>query len=168
MVSLDLADPVLTVKTLIEDEFSPIPVAVNAGGDTRGGYKPPQPKVIPIEGLAGKRTKTRLNIKQVKELALIRLYQVSDVTTETSLNEDFGDRAILVSLEMTHWESKARLWELYSEIRRIVYLRKRTPGGNYRAIRPKSNLPKIREFAGTFQYIWDVELAKFGEFLGGL
>lgn len=154
------------MKAFIDAEFSNVPVAVNAGGDTRGGYTVPNPPIVPIEGEAGQRPVRRLNMKKVKELALIRLYEVSDTTVETSINEDFGDRSIIVSLEITSWESKARLWELYLEIRRIVNKRKRTPGGNYRAVRPRDKVSKVHEVSGTWQYIYDIELVKFGDYLG--
>lgn len=163
-VSLDLGDPVLTIVNALNNNFSEDPVTVLTGY-TRGGYKP-KPPILPIEGAAGKPTKGRIDVKSITQKAIVQAYEVSDTEIETDAQELFADVSIRVSIDIRHGETKARLVELYNEIRRILMKVKHDPGGNYTYVKRLGKTDLTNKTIQLFRYVVDVELVKISEYIG--
>lgn len=169
-VSLDLADPVLTVINILKDNLSVTPVTV-ATGFTRGGYAKPWPRIIPVEGeVRGGyhfKRKGRTQLKKLEGLAEVVVYEVSDSgDEEKTLDEKFGDGIYRVSIDIYHSQSRARLRSLWLEIKRCLYQSKNTPGGNYSYLRRLPNIDLSNRQQGFWRYTQDVELWKVSDYFG--
>lgn len=169
-VSLDLADPVETIINMLKNNLSSIPVEVITGF-TRGGYPEPHPRIIPVEGevIGGsfRPRKGRTNLRAVPGLAEILVYEVSDSgDEEKTVDEKFGDVIVRVTIDIYHAQSRAKLIQLYNEIRRILYKCKMSPGGNYTYIRRLQKTDLTNRQAGFWRYTQDVELIKVSDYFG--
>lgn len=169
-VSLDLADPVLTIINIIDQNFSHLPVEV-ISGFTRGGYATPWPRVIPVEGEYEGSTfiprRGRTSFKDLEAMAEVYIYEVSDTgDEETTLDELFGDIRVRVTIDIYHGESRARLISLYDEIKRCLYKAKRSPGGNWHFLKRLQKIDLSNRKAGFWRYTQDVELLKVSDYFG--
>jgi len=173
-VNIDLADPVLTVISFLDEEFSEVPVTVISDNGTnyqRGGYSGEKPRIIPVEGpiVDGKwrPRRGRTALKTIPAKCEIYVYEVADGgDAEQDIQEDFGDVIIQVSIDIYHGQNKARLVELYNEIRRCIYKRKLSPGGNYHYLKRVGKQDLTNRATSLFRYVLDIELVKVSDFLG--
>lgn len=169
-VSLDLADPVLTVVEIIKDNLSPVAVEV-ISGFTRGGYAKPHPRVIPVEGevkgTAFYPRKGRTNLRQVTGRAEVLVYEVSDAgDEENTVDEKFGHVRTRVTIDIYHAQSRARLISLFNEIRRCLYKAKTNPGGNWTFLKRLQKTDLSNRQAGFWRYTQDIELLKVSDYFG--
>ena len=169
-VSLDLADPVLTIVNIIKDNFSEIPVTVITGF-TRGGYAKPHPRIIPVEGEVVnnrfKPRKGRTDLKRAPGKAEVLVYEVSDGgDEENTVDEKFGDIKVRITIDIYHAHSRARFRELYLEIKRCLYESKYAPGGNYSFLKRLQKIDLSNRQAGFWRYAQDVELVKVSDYFG--
>lgn len=169
-VSLDLADPVLTTVSLLENNISAIPVEVANDGVTsytRGGYAAPFPKVFPVEGAAGKPRKGVVDVKKTPEKCRVYVYMAgSNPPEDVSLNQQYQDTRYRVSIDIYQGKDKARLISLFNEYRRIIMLNRLTPGGNYTEIEELNPLDFTNRTTGIFRYVYDIFLVKISEYVG--
>lgn len=167
--SLDLADPILTIINIIKDNFSTIPVEVITGFE-RGGYSYTQPRIIPVEGEVKKNRhhprKGQTNLADVPGKAEVLVYEVSDSGDESLQNLDFGDNSLLLSIDIYHLSSRAKIRLLWLEIKRCLYLKKRTPGGGYHHLNLREKRDLSNRKAGFWRYVQDVELVTVGTWIG--
>ena len=165
MVSLDLADAVATVVTALNANFSAVPVAVN-GSDTRGGYTGTKPDIEAVYGEGGRLRKRRIDLDRIPAKSIVFVYEVSDVENETTVDEQFADVNIRVSIDIRSRISRAKLHELYNELRRIIMKVRTTIGGNYTYIKRLGKTDLTNKRTGIFRYVFDVELVKVSDFVG--
>jgi hypothetical protein len=169
--SLDLADPVLTIISIITDNFSQLPVTV-ATGFTRGGYAVPWPDIIPVEGPVDASgnfypRKGRTDLEQAEGQAEVVIYEVSDAgDEEKTVDQKFGDVRTRVTIDIYHAESKARLHSLWLEIKRCLYKSKNNPGGNYSFLVRGQKTDMSNRQAGFWRYVQEVELVKVSDYFG--
>jgi len=171
--SLDLDDPVQVVLNIIKDNFSEVPVTV-ISGFTRGGYArngKELPRVIPVEGevkngrFYPRNKKTKIQLVPAK--AEVYVYEVSDQgDQEETVDGQFGDIRVRVTIDIFHGESRARLQELYKEIKRCLYKSKDNPGGNYSHLIRGQKTDLTNRQAGFWRYTQDVELIKVSDYFG--
>lgn len=169
-VSLDLADPVLTIINILKDSFSVIPVEVITGF-TRGGYPEPWPRIIPVEGEVRDgqfiSRKGRTNLRTAQGRAEVLVYEVSDSgDEENTLDQKFGNIIDRVSIDIYHAESRARLRSLWLEIKRCLYKSKNSPGGNYSYLVRLQKTDLSNRQQGFWRYTQDVELWKVSDYFG--
>lgn len=169
--SLDLADPVLTVINIIQGNLSQIPVTV-VTGFTRGGYLPPHPDIIPVEGEVDasgnfQPRKGRTNLELAEGLAEVVVYEVGDSgDEENTLDQKFGNVRTRVTIDIYHAESRARMIRLYNEIVRCLYKSKNNPGGNYSYLVRGQKIDMSNRQQGFWRYTLEVELWKVSTYFG--
>lgn len=168
--SLDLGDPVQVVLDIIKENFSESAVEVITGF-TRGGYKKPHPRFIPVEGEVVKGRfrprKGKTNLTQVPAKAEVLVYEVSDGgDEEASIDEKFGDINSTVTIDIYHVRSRIRLVALYNEIRRCLYKEKYSPGGNYTYLIRGQKQDLSNRSAGFWRYTLEVILVKVSDYFG--
>ncbi len=169
-VSLDLADPVLTVVNIIKNNFSATAVEVITGF-TRGGYAHPHPRIIPVEGeVKGTNfipRKGRTDLRKIEGGAEVLVYEVSDTgDEEKTVDEKYGDVAVRVTIDIYHGVSRARLVSLWTEIRRCLYQSKTFPGGNWSFLKRLQKTDFSNRQAGFWRYVQEVELLKVSDYFG--
>lgn len=168
--SLDLGDPVQVVLDIIKDNFSATKVEVITGY-TRGGYKKPHPRFIPVEGEVKdgrfRPRKGATNLANIPAKAEVLVYEVSDGgDEEKTIDEKFGDINSTVTIDMYHARSRARLQELYNEIKRCIYKNKYSPGGNYTYLIRGQKIDLSNRKAGFWRYTQEVILVKVSDYFG--
>lgn len=169
MVSLDLADAVLTVVEALNNNFSIVPVTV-APGYERGGYSDTtygvKPRIEPVEGVAGKLRKGIASLDTEKAKAIIYVYEPADTEDETDLQEEFADVRVNVSIDIRVRRNKAQLVALYNEIRRILMKIHKTIGGNYTYIKRTGKADLTNRSIGIYRYVVETQLIKVSDFIG--
>lgn len=179
MVSLDLADPVLTVVTALENNFSAVPVTV-APGYERGGYLATAfgitatngqiPKIEPVEGkiVNGimKLRKGVISLDREPAKAIILVYELPETEDETDSQEQYADVRSNVSIDIRARKNRAQLVALTNEIRRILMKIHNTIGGNYTYIRRTGKNDLTNRSIGIYRYVIQTELSKVSDFIG--
>lgn len=167
--SLDLADPVTTILGIITTNFSEIPVTV-ISGFTRGGYTKPWPRFIPVEGEVREGRyyprKGKTDLSSVPGKAEVLVYEVSDSGDVALQNLNYGDREILVSIDIYHKRSRDLIRLLYHEIVRCLYLKKKTPGGGYHHYNLREKRDLSNRKAGFWRFVQDIEMVTVGTWIG--
>lgn len=168
--SLDLADPVTLISGLLKDNFSVIPVTV-ISGFTRGGYKEPHPRVLPVEGdlddhgnFIARKKKT--NLRGLSAKAEVYVYQVSDIPDYKTLDNNFADITCKCTIDIYHAESRDRFQALYNEIKRIIKQTCKSLGGNWSYWHRVQTLELSNRKAGFWRYAIEVELIRVSDFVG--
>lgn len=180
MVSLDLADAVLTVVEALNNNFSTVPVTV-APGYERGGYLASSfgitdvngaiPRIEPIEGPVDSKGYTKLrkgiiNIDSDPAKAIIVCYRQVKTKDETDLQEKYADVRTPVSIDIRARKSKAQVVSLYNEISRILMKVHNTIGGNYTYIKETGDADLTNRSIGVYRIVVETQLTKVSDYIG--
>ena len=168
-VSLDLADPVLTVVDFLKDNWETAKQTVISGYH-RGGVDKIIPPIRPVEGevIDGrhKPRKGQTDLSKTPGGTEILVYEVSETEELIDLRHEFSDVVVRVSIDIYTVKGRDTLRKLKNEVRRITMKVKTSPGGNYTEVDRVGSTPLTNRKAGIWRYVIDVELKKLSDYVG--
>jgi hypothetical protein len=165
-VNLDLGDPVLTVVTFLDADFSHEPVTVITGAE-RGGYSGDKPKIQPIEGKEGRRRMAEINVHKEPAKAIVLVYEVSYEDPFRGWPHLYTQDSSRVSIDIRMALRRSKLTELYNEVNRMCmqYL-KASPGGNWSYLEFAGRQDLTNRKLGIFRIVRDIRLMKVLNYVG--
>ena len=149
MVSVGIEDPVSTVVSLIDTNYSTGNDATTSSAGTNGGTKP----TIDESWDLGK--------TNIKNKDLVRVYEIAGNHYAQVVGKGLDRGIWRISIDISTAKSRERLRQIYGEIVRVLRALKNSPGTNYAYVRPVSRVDQTDKLRRWFRYVLDVEIISF-------
>lgn len=148
-VSVGIEDPVSTLVSLINTNYSAGNDATTSSAGTNGGTKP----LIDESWDLGKRN--------IKNKDLVRVYEIAGNHYPQALGKGLDRGIWRISIDISTAKSRPRLRQIYGEIVRVLRTLKNSPGTDYAYVRPTSRVDQTDKLRRWFRYVFDVELISY-------
>ena len=149
MVAVGIEDPVETLVSLVDTNYSAGNDATTSSAGTNGGT---QPKIDESWDLG------KQNIKNVD---LVRVYEIAGNHYPQAMGSGFDRGIWRVSFDISTAKSRNRLRQIYGEIVRVLRTLKNSPGTNYAYVKPVSRTDQTDKLRRWYRYVLDVELISY-------
>jgi hypothetical protein len=149
MVSVGIEDPVSTLVSLIDTNYSTGDDATTSSAGTNGGTKP----TIDESWDLGK--------TNIKNKDLVRVYEIAGNHYPQALGKGLDRGIWRISIDISTAKSRPRLRQIYGEIVRVLRALKNSPGTDYAYVRPTSRVDQTDKLRRWFRYVFDVELISY-------
>lgn len=149
MVSVGIEDPVETLVSLVDTNYSAGNDATTSSAGTNGGTKP---KIDESWDLG------KQNIKNVD---LVRVYEIAGNHYPQAMGSGLDRGIWRVSIDISTAKSRPRLRQIYGEIVRVLRTLKNSPGTNYAYVKPVSRTDQTDKLRRWYRYVLDVEIISY-------
>ena len=149
MVSVGIEDPVETLVSLVDTNYSAGNDATTSSAGTNGGTKP---KIDESWDLG------KQNIKNVD---LVRVYEIAGNHYPQAMGSGLDRGIWRISIDISTAKSRERLRQIYGEIVRVLRTLKNSPGTNYAYVKPVSRTDQTDKLRRWYRYVLDVELISY-------
>ena len=149
MVSVGIEDPVGTLVSLVDTNYSAGNDATTSSAGTNGGTKP---KIDESWDLG------KQNIKNVD---LVRVYEIAGNHYPQAMGSGLDRGIWRVSIDISTAKSRPRLRQIYGEIVRVLRTLKNSPGTNYAYVKPVSRTDQTDKLRRWYRYVLDVEIISY-------
>ena len=149
MVSVGIEDPVSTVVSLVDTNYSDGDDATTGSAGTNGGTKP----TIDESWDLGK--------QNIKNVDLVRVYEIAGNHYPQAMGSGLDRGIWRISIDISTAKSRPRLRQIYGEIVRVLRTLKNSPGTNYAYVKPVSRTDQTDKLRRWYRYVLDVELISY-------
>ena len=149
MVSVGIEDPVETLVSLVDTNYSAGNDATTSSAGTNGGTKP---KIDESWDLG------KQNIKNVD---LVRVYEIAGNHYPQAMGSGLDRGIWRISIDISTAKSRERLRQIYGEIVRVLRTLKNSPGTNYAYVKPVSRTDQTDKLRRWYRYVLDVEIISY-------
>ena len=149
MVSVGIEDPVSTVVSLVDTNYSDGDDATTSSAGTNGGTKP----TIDESWDLGK--------QNIKNVDLVRVYEIAGNHYPQAMGSGLDRGIWRISIDISTAKSRERLRQIYGEIVRVLRTLKNSPGTNYAYVKPVSRTDQTDKLRRWYRYVLDVELISY-------
>jgi hypothetical protein len=149
MVSVGIEDPVETLVSLVDTNYSDGDDATTSSAGTNGGTKP---KIDESWDLG------KQNIKNVD---LVRVYEIAGNHYPQAMGSGLDRGIWRISIDISTAKSRPRLRQIYGEIVRVLRTLKNSPGTNYAYVKPVSRTDQTDKLRRWYRYVLDVEIISY-------
>jgi len=149
MVSVGIEDPVETLVSLVDTNYSAGNDATTSSAGTNGGTKP---KIDESWDLG------KQNIKNVD---LVRVYEIAGNHYPQAMGKGLDRGIWRISIDISTAKSRPRLRQIYGEIVRVLRTLKNSPGTNYAYVKPVSRTDQTDKLRRWYRYVLDVEIISY-------
>jgi len=149
MVSVGIEDPVETLVSLVDTNYSAGNDATTSSAGTNGGTKP---KIDESWDLG------KQNIKNVD---LVRVYEIAGNHYPQAMGSGLDRGIWRISIDISTAKSRPRLRQIYGEIVRVLRTLKNSPGTNYAYVKPVSRTDQTDKLRRWYRYVLDVEIISY-------
>ena len=148
-VSVGIEDPVTTLVSLIDTNYSTGNDATTSSAGTNGGTKP----LIDESWDLGK--------SNVRGGDFVRVYEIAGNHYPQALGNGLDRGIWRISIDISTAKSRPRLRQIYGEIVRVLRTLKNSPGTDYAYARPTSRVDQTDKLRRWYRYVFDVELISY-------
>ena len=148
-VSVGIEDPVSTLVSLIDTNYSAGNDATTSSAGTNGGTKP----TIDESWDLGK--------TNIKAGDFVRVYEIAGNHYPQALGNGLDRGIWRISIDISTAKSRPRLRQIYGEIVRVLRTLKNSPGTDYAYARPTSRVDQTDKLRRWYRYVFDVELISY-------
>jgi hypothetical protein len=149
MVSVGIEDPVSTVVSLIDTNYSTGNDATTSSAGTNGGTKP----TIDESWDLGK--------TNIKNKDLVRVYEIAGNHYAQVVGKGLDRGIWRISIDISTAKSRERLRQIYGEIVRVLRTLKNSPGTDYAYVKPIARVDQTDKLRRWYRYVLDVELISY-------
>ena len=149
MVSVGIEDPVSTVVSLVDTNYSDGDDATTSSAGTNGGTKP----TIDESWDLGK--------QNIKNVDLVRVYEIAGNHYPQAMGSGLDRGIWRISIDMATSKDRNRLRQLYGEVVRVLRSSRNSPGTNYNYVKPVSRTDQTDKLRRWYRYVLDVELISY-------
>ena len=149
MVSVGIEDPVETLVSLVDTNYSAGNDATTSSAGTNGGTKP---KIDESWDLG------KQNIKNVD---VVRVYEIAGNHYPQAMGSGLDRGIWRISIDISTAKSRPRLRQIYGEIVRVLRTLKNSPGTNYAYVKPVSRTDQTDKLRRWYRYVLDVEIISY-------
>jgi len=149
MVSVGIEDPVETLVSLVDTNYSAGDDATTASAGTNGGSKP----TIDESWDLGK--------QNIKNVDLVRVYEIAGNHYPQTMGKGLDRGIWRISIDISTAKSRQRLRQIYGEIVRVLRTLKNSPGTNYAYVKPVSRTDQTDKLRRWYRYVLDVEIISY-------
>lgn len=148
-VSVGIEDPVTTLVSLVNTNYSTGDDATTSSAGTNGGTKP----LIDESWDLGKRN--------IKNKDLVRVYEIAGNNYAQAMGRGIDRGLWRISLDISTAKSRPRLRQIYGEIVRVLRTSKNSPGTDYNYVKPIARTDQTDKLRRWYRYVLDVELTSY-------
>ena len=148
-VSVGIEDPVTTLVSLVNTNYSEGNDATTSSAGTNGGTKP----LIDESWDLGKRN--------IKSKDLVRVYEIAGNNYAQAMGRGIDRGLWRISLDISTAKSRPRLRQIYGEIVRVLRTAKNSPGTDYNYVKPIARTDQTDKLRRWYRYVLDVELTSY-------
>ena len=149
MVSVGIEDPVETLVSLVDTNYSDGDDATTSSAGTNGGSKP----TIDESWDLGK--------QNIKNIDLVRVYEIAGNHYPQAMGSGLDRGIWRISIDISTAKSRPRLRQIYGEIVRVLRTLKNSPGTNYAYVKPVSRTDQTDKLRRWYRYVLDVEIISY-------
>jgi len=148
-VSVGIEDPVTTLVSLVNTNYSEGNDATTSSAGTNGGTKP----LIDESWDLGKRN--------IKSKDLVRVYEIAGNNYQQAMGRGIDRGLWRISIDISTAKSRPRLRQIYGEIVRVLRTAKNSPGTDYNYVKPIARTDQTDKLRRWYRYVLDVELTSY-------
>ena len=148
-VAVGIEDPVTTLVSLVDTNYSTGTDASTSATGSNGGTKP----LIDESWDLGKRN--------IKTKDLVRVYEIAGNHYPQAMGSGLDRGIWRVSFDISTAKSRNRLRQIYGEIVRVLRTLKNSPGTNYAYVKPVSRADQTDKLRRWYRYVLDVEIISY-------
>ena len=148
-VAVGIEDPVTTLVSLVDTNYSTGTDASTSATGSNGGTKP---KIDESWDLG------KQNIKNVD---LVRVYEIAGNHYPQAMGSGLDRGIWRISIDISTAKSRNRLRQIYGEIVRVLRTLKNSPGTNYAYVKPVSRTDQTDKLRRWYRYVLDVEIISY-------